>query len=66
MQARPRKLLRELNERTGLNWSQRTGMILVGEDIQSKLRESHDDEKTLSLMRQLLATSGARARLRLT
>ncbi len=66
MDARPRRLLRDISRQTGLNWAKRSGMIIVSDDVAAKLRTLEDDLKTSSLIEQLLATSGRRARMRLS
>jgi len=66
MQARPRQLLKEISQITGLNWSRAGSMIIVGDDVEAKLRTSGDNLKTSGLVRQLLAASANRARLRLS
>jgi hypothetical protein len=66
MEQRPRRLLKQISHRTGLNWTKRGGMIIVGEEVAAKLTSFEDDLKTGILIDQLLATSVRRARLRLS
>ena len=66
MEQRPRRLLRQISQRVGLNWTKRGGMIIVGEKLATKLTTFEEDLKTGKLIDQLLASSVQRARLRLS
>ncbi len=66
MKQRPRRLLREISQRTGLNWAKRGSMVVFDEKLMAKLASLEDDLKTASVIEQLLVTSDRRSRLRLS